>query len=401
MFKNRKLIVGLVFLILFYCSFPFTKTQAAVNVGIVHSIESVKPIIDGVIDPVEWQNAIPIDVILYYWSDQSIQRNLTLLSMFDDNSTLYLAAIIPESGDTTESFSVIFRINVTEPLIYYKDFGAYTSSDFDTKDFATSSFKTSGYTTDDSLQINDVPAEQQFYGNGHDVKIIDPIFNTTSDRYTTTTGIVNSPRDTDVGGSNDGIAKGSYNSTHTIIEMAFPFDSGDRVGCDIELDYGESIEFSLGMYSGDGYLQGRSTDKDYDYCVLKIEKLLAPALEEISPLIDNDGNITINWNDVLEATSYNVYRDTSAVSDISGLTPIATPVDSFYYDTGLSNGLTYYYAITAENTYGVSEISNVEQVMIHITTTSETSVSIIIILINLFGVCLGVFLINSRKTKLK
>jgi len=400
LFKNRKLLVGLVFLILFYCSFPFTKTQAAVNVGIVHSIESVKPIIDGVIDPVEWQNAIPIDVTLYYWSDQSIQRDVTLLSMFDDNSTLYLGAIIPELGQIVQAFYIIFKINVSEPLIYYKDFGAYTSSDFDTKAFETSSFKTSDFTTDDSFQINDVPSEQYYVGSGHDVKSFDIIFNTTSDQYTIA-DVPNVIEDTDVGGSNDGICKCTSNSTHTVIEIAMPFDSGDRIGYDLELDYGESIEFALILYDGDSYSQGRSTDKDYDYCVLKIEKLLAPALEEISPLINNDGSITINWNDVLEATSYNVYRDTSAFSDISGLVPIATPIDSLYYDNGLSNGLTYYYAITAENTYGVSELSNVEQVMIHITTTSETSVSIIIILINLFGVCLGVFLIKSRKTKLK
>ena len=387
--------MGLIFLILFYCFLPFTKTQAPVNVGILHSIESVAPIIDGVIDPIEWQKAIPKDVTLYFWGDQSIQRNLTLLSMFDDDSTLYLGAIIPELGQDIQNLYIIFRINDSEPLIYYKDYGAFSSNGYDIKPFETSSFKRSDQTITDSLQITDVPAEQPFYGSGHDVKNFYPLINATSDEYTIA-DIPYSIEDTDVGGSNDSICKCTSNSTHTIIEIAMPFDSGDRIGLDPELDYGESIEFVLLLYDGDGYLQGRSTDKDYDYCVIEIEKLPAPVLEEISPLIDNDGNISLNWNDVLDATSYNIYRDTSTISDVSGLTPIASPIVSHYNDTGLPVGTTYYYTITAENSYGVSELSNVEQVNIQIATT-EASVSIIIALLNLFGVCLGVFVIKNRR----
>jgi hypothetical protein len=72
----------------------------------------------------------------------------------------------------------------------------------------------------------------------------------------------------------------------------------------------------------------------------------SPVLAEISPSIDRDGNINLEWNDVVNATSYNLYRDTSLISDIYGLTPIYTGTATQYTDKGLSDGF-YFYVVTA------------------------------------------------------
>jgi len=90
---------------------------------------------------------------------------------------------------------------------------------------------------------------------------------------------------------------------------------------------------------------------------------LAPILSVITPNPDTDGNIFLDWNDVDGATSYNVYRDTSLITDISGMTPIATPTSSQYNDNGLNEG-TYYYVITAENANEETPISNCESVLV-------------------------------------
>ncbi len=71
-----------------------------------------------------------------------------------------------------------------------------------------------------------------------------------------------------------------------------------------------------------------------------------------------DGQITISWDSVSGATSYDIYWATySGVSkaDYEGIISNAT---SPYTHTGLTNGTTYYYVVTAENSYGESDDSS-------------------------------------------
>jgi nitrous oxidase accessory protein NosD len=91
----------------------------------------------------------------------------------------------------------------------------------------------------------------------------------------------------------------------------------------------------------------------------------APILEIITPNTSLTGNITLEWNDVVGATNYYVYRETSTITNITGLIPIATPTTSTYQDLGILNG-TYYYAIIASNASGNSSLSNVESVVVAI-----------------------------------
>jgi len=62
--------------------------------------------------------------------------------------------------------------------------------------------------------------------------------------------------------------------------------------------------------------------------------------------------IQLSWNASSGATSYSVYRGTS--SDGEGATPIVTQSGTSYLNTGLTNGVTYYYKVRARNSSGTS-----------------------------------------------
>ncbi len=64
----------------------------------------------------------------------------------------------------------------------------------------------------------------------------------------------------------------------------------------------------------------------------------------------NDNSVLVSWNEVENATSYEVYRSTKKDS---GFTKIATVHTNHYTNTGLTYGTTYYYKVKALN-----EISN-------------------------------------------
>jgi fibronectin type 3 domain-containing protein len=81
-----------------------------------------------------------------------------------------------------------------------------------------------------------------------------------------------------------------------------------------------------------------------------------PAPTGLSATAGN-GQVSLTWTAATGATSYNIYRATSSGGE--GNTPIVTGVTTTSYtNTGLTNGTTYYYQVTAVNAGGQSGKSN-------------------------------------------
>lgn len=71
-----------------------------------------------------------------------------------------------------------------------------------------------------------------------------------------------------------------------------------------------------------------------------------------------NASVTLNWNAYPGATNYNVYRSTSSgIPDTISYLPVS-PTTTTYTDVGLTNGTTYYYAVNADGSWGVSNFSN-------------------------------------------
>lgn len=69
--------------------------------------------------------------------------------------------------------------------------------------------------------------------------------------------------------------------------------------------------------------------------------------------IAGSGQVSLSWTPSGGATSYNVYRATSPGGE--GLSPIASGITATTYtNTGLTNGTTYYYTVSAANSAGTS-----------------------------------------------
>lgn len=91
----------------------------------------------------------------------------------------------------------------------------------------------------------------------------------------------------------------------------------------------------------------------------------SPTLNIITPHIDEDGVIFLNWTDVLAATTYYVYRDSQKIESLDDLTPIAIVTHSNFTDTITTNGY-YFYAIVAGNNLGNSSVSNWDVVIVEV-----------------------------------
>ena len=83
----------------------------------------------------------------------------------------------------------------------------------------------------------------------------------------------------------------------------------------------------------------------------------APAAPAGLTAAAGNAQIALNWSTSTGATSYNVYRGT--ISGGESTTPVATGLTgASYTNTGLTNGTTYYYEVSAVNSNGTSAMSN-------------------------------------------
>src|SRR6516165_2416296 len=82
-----------------------------------------------------------------------------------------------------------------------------------------------------------------------------------------------------------------------------------------------------------------------------------PAAPTNATATGGNGQVALSWSASSGATSYNVKRSTTSGGPYA---TVASPTTTSYTDTGLTNGTTYYYVVTAVNTAG--ESSNSSQV---------------------------------------
>jgi alpha-tubulin suppressor-like RCC1 family protein len=92
---------------------------------------------------------------------------------------------------------------------------------------------------------------------------------------------------------------------------------------------------------------------------LKSEDIAPPSAPTQVRANGGNAKVTISWQAVPDATSYNIYWSTaSGVSKTNYEDQIEDIDINAYTHTGLTNGTTYYYIVTAENSSGESDASS-------------------------------------------
>src|SRR6185369_4911627 len=99
-------------------------------------------------------------------------------------------------------------------------------------------------------------------------------------------------------------------------------------------------------------------------------QLAVPAVPTNLAATAGSGQVGLSWSASSGATSYNVKRSTTSGGPY---TTIASPTTTSYTDTGVTNGATYYYVVSAVNTSG--ESANSSQVSVTPTASPDFSVS--------------------------
>ncbi len=125
---------------------------------------------------------------------------------------------------------------------------------------------------------------------------------------------------------------------------------------------------------------------------------LVPNLYAINGSVN--GRVFLNWSITQNAIYYYIYRDTSAILDITGRSPIAVTTQLFYVDTLSQNG-TFFYVIMAGNPGHNSSISNYQSVNVIVYNTPEEPGNfpwyIIIIIVAAVAALTTLFVVRSRR----
>ncbi|MHA1846207.1 MAG: right-handed parallel beta-helix repeat-containing protein [Promethearchaeota archaeon] len=119
-----------------------------------------------------------------------------------------------------------------------------------------------------------------------------------------------------------------------------------------------------------------------------------PVLYPISPAIDEDGIIELNWSVSSHAEHYYIYRSESSISSVSGMVPIAIITENYFTDNVTKDGK-YYYIVVAGNQNGNSSASSEQSVVVDLPEHQKSlppgvTAAIIIIIVIAAGVSLFV-----------
>ncbi|MGA1867761.1 MAG: Ig-like domain-containing protein [bacterium] len=150
-----------------------------------------------------------------------------------------------------------------------------------------------------------------------------------------------------VSGSGSGNITGTVHYYHKIMmaefSPSFHFNTGETIVVDLTTEIKDL--YGLGLLPGYQWTFTVGNDLD-DISPLPISGLTASD--------DSDGGIDLTWapNREADLAYYRIYRDTSAIDDITGLTPVGVSFQSHHKDIPPRIGIDYYYAATAVDQTG-------------------------------------------------
>lgn len=122
-----------------------------------------------------------------------------------------------------------------------------------------------------------------------------------------------------------------------------------------------------------GYWGGAS---DYSNEVAITPSKPVPSAPTLTSINKGDTEMTVNWNSVSGATGYKIYQGDSS----DNLIEIAS-LDSSqrsYLISGLTKGQTYYFAVSASNTGGESDLSNIMSDMILLPAPTQPTITTVL-----------------------
>jgi hypothetical protein len=83
-----------------------------------------------------------------------------------------------------------------------------------------------------------------------------------------------------------------------------------------------------------------------------------PLTPPVLQLVSSQNFVQLSWAQIIDATSYALYRSTSAKVQPDSFDLVSSNVSSPYSDFNVSAGVTYYYWLTASSAAGTSDYSN-------------------------------------------
>ena len=145
-----------------------------------------------------------------------------------------------------------------------------------------------------------------------------------------------------------GPAKAFVAGEKYMLLIIFDIQDGYRLSEEFNED---NLTVNLPFLKGDYVKEG--PDVRLYYNVVELPRIASAPIVKVTD--SNDNALLISWDEVENATSYEVYRSTKSTS---GFSKIATITDTSYLNTGLTYGTTYYYKVKAINTVS-NKTSNV------------------------------------------
>ena len=141
-------------------------------------------------------------------------------------------------------------------------------------------------------------------------------------------------------------------SSYNVYRSTTPGMQGTKIGTSTTTSYVDSTAVNGSTY----YYQVTATSAAGEGTATTQSAGVTPAIPVTVPTVPTgltanpgDAQVTLGWTAVAGASSYNVYRSTSAGSQGA---KIGTSSTTQYIDSAVTNGATYYYAIAADNAVG-------------------------------------------------